>query len=252
MPFCQLNLCARLSFLNCAAAAAGPGFGSWVLTRGWPWPQWYQKSISTPTACSFLIKFYKKPKCETSVKTNWVWLNLVKMRSRRSTPLSTGQFNPIQAKLNRDSPQNESINDTQLATMTAAKKVTSGTGTGTSMHTLLPAGWHHRRRQRRRQLLGIQIKNCEPNFGRRQAILKAEAVAPLHQHDKAPNNGSSREPALGVGIGIGIGIESQEPRARARQTNKPTNKQTNKPKIVVQVAMLMLRRSMAAWGAING
>lgn len=122
MPFCQLNLCARLSFLNCAAAAAGPGFGSWVLTRGWPWPQWYQKSISTPTACSFLIKFYKKPKCETSVKTNWVWLNLVKMRSRRSTPLSTGQFNPIQAKLNRDSPQNESINDTQLATMTAAKK----------------------------------------------------------------------------------------------------------------------------------
>jgi len=110
-------------------------------------------------------------------------------------------IHPIQSEIRR----NESINDKQLATMTAAKS-----------HLLAPISTCRMTssRQQRRQLLGIQIKNCDPNLVAGYPQMLANCSA---EHDMAPN-----------GHGTNSKSESQLRATPSRHPNKQTTERTNK------------------------
>lgn len=135
--FSQLNLCARLS-LNCAAATISRSVFWDLLAEPCPWPQWYQKApISTR---SLFSQSSIKSTNETSVKTNWVWLKLVKMRSKR--PRQEHLLWPIQSDSNQSIQSNPRFAATNPSTTSSSprwllQKVTF-------WHLYLPAGWHHR------------------------------------------------------------------------------------------------------------
>jgi len=107
---------------------------------------------------------------------------LAKIGQNAQQDKSIYQFNPIQSNP-RFASTNPSTTSSSRLLDDCCKKSPFGT------YVYLPAGWHHRRR---RQLLGIQIKNCDPNlvagYPRKLANCSVE-------HDKAPNGRRTSSPS---------------------------------------------------------